>query len=37
VTLAARDLGAGEPEVLAQDLRERPADAGVELVRLAVD
>ena len=37
VSLATRHLRAGEAEVLAQDLGERPPDGRVEGVRLAVD
>jgi hypothetical protein len=37
VALAAGDLRAGQAEVLAQGLRQRPADRGVERVVVPVD
>jgi len=37
VTLAARDLRPGQPDVLAQDLRERATDGGLDRVPTAVD
>jgi hypothetical protein len=37
MAFAARDLRAGEPEILSQDLRERAADGRLDGVVVAVD